>query len=231
MNFSNKSRRMHPLMVITAVSLTTFSLLGIAAITGVINPARSNTGTESFQVAMPVSDADAKKLETANSASDHKTASTSADKPASESTARHTHSASREAPGNNAGSNTVNKPIGASTPHAAVCNVCGKIASIQLVKQDGDASGLGAVAGGVAGGLLGNQVGKGKGNVLMTILGAGGGAYAGHTIEKKVKSTESYLVKVRMNDGSTRNVTMNEKPEFAVGDPVKVINGGVTVLS
>lgn len=226
MNFSN-SRRMHPLMVITAVSLTTFSLLGIATITGVINPARSNSGTESFQVAMPVSDADAKKLETTNGASDHKTASSSADKPTSEPAVRHSHSASREA----TGSNSVNKPIGATASHPAACNVCGKVASIQLVKQDGEATGLGAVAGGVAGGLLGNQVGKGKGNVLMTILGAGGGAYAGHTIEKKVKSTESYLVKVHMNDGSTRNVTMNEKPEFAVGDPVKVINGGVTVLS
>jgi outer membrane lipoprotein SlyB len=231
MNMPNY-RKMHPLMVITAVSLTTFSLLGIATMTGMINPARSNSA-ESFQVAMPVSDTEAKALEDKSAPNKGTTSdeakresSSNARTTAAEPPLRH-HASAQSSTGR-----SVNKPIGLTADNAAKpCTVCGKVASIQLVKQDGDATGLGAVAGGVAGGLIGNQVGKGKGNILMTILGAGSGAYAGHTIEKKVKATESYLVKVRMNDGSTRSVTMSEKPDFAVGDPVKVINGGVTVVS
>ena len=78
------------------------------------------------------------------------------------------------------------------------------------------------IAGGIAGGVLGNQVGKGNGNTLMTVLGAGGGAYAGHTIEKKVKTKTVYVIKVHMADDSYRTVTQYTRPDHAVGDHVKV---------
>lgn len=221
-------RKLHPLVAVAAVSLTLFSLLGIAAITGLVPSARSNNA-DSFQVAMPISDTDAKKLESQDQATQSKQAkenSKSATNTGTSATAsepvKHTSTAKSESSAKSA----VTADSGVKT-----CLHCGQVAAINLVKQDGEASGLGAVAGGVAGGLVGNQIGKGKGNILMTILGAGGGAYAGHTIEKKVKATDIYVVKVHMNDGSTRTVTMAEKPAFAVGDQVKVINGGVSVVS
>lgn len=217
-------RRMHPLMVITAVSLTVFSLLGIAAITGVITPARSER-SETVQVASPISAADAQKLEDQD-----KAASAAAGKESTRTDATGTPNTGRHATDNKSAANLAN-PTSTADVHTKACTHCGQVAAIKLVKQDGEATGLGAVAGGVAGGVVGNQIGKGKGNILMTILGAGGGAYAGHTIEKKVKATTTYVVKVHMNDGSTRTVTMADKPDFTVGDQVKVINGGLSVIS
>ena len=69
--------------------------------------------------------------------------------------------------------------------------------------------GLGTVAGGVIGGLLGNQVGGGSGKTAMTVLGAAGGAFAGNKIEENMKKVTVYQVRVRMNDGSTRNVEVS----------------------
>ncbi len=69
--------------------------------------------------------------------------------------------------------------------------------------------GLGTVAGGVIGGLLGNQVGGGNGKTAMTVLGAAGGAFAGNKIEANMKKVTVYQVRVRMNDGSTRNVEVS----------------------
>lgn len=106
----------------------------------------------------------------------------------------------------------------------AVCADCGVVKSVDTVKQEGDGSGLGAVAGGVVGGLVGNQVGKGNGNTIATIAGAAGGAYAGHQIEKKVKSKNVYKVHVKMDNGNEREFTFDEAPAFAAGDKVKVTN-------
>ncbi len=214
-------RRIHPLVAIAAVSLTLFSLLGVGAITGIITPAKSDRleQANAIQSAAPADSAMPSVVTPkprASSAAEAKAQPHAATPAERQRASSHTRLASRET--------SINET-------AKICAHCGHVAAIDMVKHDGEATGLGAVAGGVAGGVVGNQIGKGKGNVLMTILGAGGGAYAGNTIEKKVKSTTSYVVKVHMNDGSTRTVTMADKPSFAVGDEVKVINGGVSVVS
>ena len=87
--------------------------------------------------------------------------------------------------------------------HAAACNDCGVIQSMQYVEEKGQASGVGAVAGGVIGGVLGHQIGSGRGNTAATVVGAGAGAYAGHQVEKNQKSTTSYRVgdKVKIVEG------------------------------
>lgn len=217
-------RSMHPLMAIAAVSLTMFSLLGIGAITGLITPANSQR-LETLQAA-PLATASG----TAQAANEPRPDQTgNAAMPQAKASAGNTQPA-RHQTNSKAESATKGSSPGAASSTKA-CTHCGQVESINLVKHDGEASGLGAVAGGVAGGVIGNQIGKGKGNILMTILGAGGGAYAGHTIEQKVKATTAYVVKVHMNDGSTRTVTMADKPTFAVGDQVKVINGGLSVVS
>ena len=103
---------------------------------------------------------------------------------------------------------------------APVCKNCGVVESVQAVKVKGEGSGVGAVAGGVLGGVLGNQVGGGSGKTAMTVLGAAGGAYAGHQVEKNVNSTTVYSVQLRMDDGSVRTLQQSVPP--AVGAKVRV---------
>jgi outer membrane lipoprotein SlyB len=106
-----------------------------------------------------------------------------------------------------------------------VCADCGIIDSIQVAEQQGEGTGLGAVAGGVAGGLLGSQIGSGSGKTIATIAGVAAGAYGGHQVEKHVKSTKQWNVRVFMDDGSTRTVTESAEPMFKPGDRVRVVDG------
>lgn len=110
---------------------------------------------------------------------------------------------------------------------AAPCGQCGVIESVHVVETKGEASGLGAVGGGVAGAVVGSQFGGGKGRTALGLLGAAGGAYAGHEIEKNIRKTTSWRVTVRMDDGTTRSLTQATQPAFGVGEKVKIINGGL----
>jgi outer membrane lipoprotein SlyB len=109
----------------------------------------------------------------------------------------------------------------------AICTNCGSVEAINTIEQQGEGSGLGAIAGGVAGALLGNQVGRGTGRKVATVAGAAGGAYAGHQVEKHVKSSKSYEVVVRMEDGGSRRFPYESQPAFRVGDRVKVVEGAL----
>ena len=115
----------------------------------------------------------------------------------------------------------------APAPVAAVpaCAECGVIESVREVDAKGKGSGLGAVGGAVVGGLLGNQVGAGRGKDAMTVVGAVGGAVAGNEVEKRVKTTRSYEITVRLNDGTTRVISETGQPTWHPGDKVKIVNG------
>jgi outer membrane lipoprotein SlyB len=110
-------------------------------------------------------------------------------------------------------------------PVAAKCADCGVIQSVREIDTKGEGSGLGVVGGAVAGGVLGHQVGKGDGNTVATVIGAVGGAVAGNEIEKRVKSTKSFEITVRFDDGSTRVITEANATSWRSGDKVKVVNG------
>lgn len=110
----------------------------------------------------------------------------------------------------------------ASTPvavaRANVCAACGTVQAVTAVQRQGQVNGvavgnttigLGTVAGGLLGGLLGHQVGNGNGNTAATILGAAGGAYAGNRVEQNMKKVTVYDVRVRMDDGSMRNLDIS----------------------
>lgn len=107
----------------------------------------------------------------------------------------------------------------ATTP-AVVCATCGSVESVSVEQQQGQATGLGAVAGGVLGGVVGHQVGGGKGKTAMTVLGAVGGGLAGNEVEKRARSETVFNVRVRMDDGSTR--TFQQSQSLAVGTQVVV---------
>jgi len=96
------------------------------------------------------------------------------------------------------------------------------VESVREVKEPGDAKGVGAVAGGVVGGVLGNKLGKGKG--LVTILGAAGGAFAGHQIEKQARAEKRWETAVRLDDGSQRTLSSDAEPAWRAGDRVRLVN-------
>lgn len=110
------------------------------------------------------------------------------------------------------------------TPAKVNCTECGVIESVQQIENRGEGSGMGAVGGAVVGGLLGHQVGGGRGKDVMTVVGAVGGAVAGNQIEKQVKSTTSYAITVRFDNGSSRVFSAENAPSWKSGDKVKVIN-------
>jgi outer membrane lipoprotein SlyB len=95
---------------------------------------------------------------------------------------------------------------------ASVCTHCGVVEAVTPVKQKGEGTGVGAVGGAVVGGLLGNTMGGGDGRKAMTVLGAVGGGVAGNAIEKNVRASTVYQVRVRMDDGTQRTVTQATAP-------------------
>lgn len=117
----------------------------------------------------------------------------------------------------------------------ADCRNCGTVESVSPVQRSGRANGIagtqvtpGMAIGGVVGGLLGNQVGHGNGRAAATVVGAAGGAYAGHVIEKNQARYTAYVMRIRMNDGSTR--TVEQRAALARGAHV-VVNGNTAHLA
>lgn len=115
---------------------------------------------------------------------------------------------------------TAKAPDAKAAPAAAICTTCGTVESVTAEKQKGEGTGIGAVGGAVVGGVVGHQMGGGDGKKVMTVLGAVGGGFAGHEVEKHVRATTVYHVKLRMDDGSSRNLTQSAAP--AVGARVEV---------
>ena len=123
-------------------------------------------------------------------------------------------------------SSKLDKPRTATkTPVAAICAQCGVVQSVHEVQTKGEGSGIGVVGGAVVGGVLGNQVGHGDGRKVATVIGAVGGAAAGNEVEKYVKSSKSYEITVRFDDGSSRVITEPETTTWRAGDKVKMLNG------
>ena len=108
--------------------------------------------------------------------------------------------------------------VPARASHASFCADCATVEAVTAVQRQGQVNGvavgnqtigLGTVAGGLIGGLLGNQVGGGNGKTLATVAGLAGGAFAGNTIEKNMKHVTVYDVRLRMDDGSKRNMEVS----------------------
>jgi outer membrane lipoprotein SlyB len=96
------------------------------------------------------------------------------------------------------------------------------VESVREVREPGEAKGVGAVAGGVVGGVLGHKLGKKK--PLVTVVGAAGGALAGHQIEKHARGEKRWEVAVRLEDGSQRTLSSEVEPAWRTGDRVRVVD-------
>ena len=119
----------------------------------------------------------------------------------------------------------------ASTPvfaqQSGTCHTCGTVESVQKVMRTKKADGIagtpvtpGMAIGGVVGGVLGNQIGGGSGRGAATVLGAAGGAYAGHEIERHNRRYTAYVMHIRMDDGTHR--TIEQATPIARGSHVVV---------
>lgn len=215
------SSRIHPLVAAAAVSVMLVCLVGVAAITGLFPKSHSTTAPTTA-----LSPSNAPAVATAATSPDALVDSNAGAKITVDgdktAPAQQHDSAPRATPSKHA------QRLSGSTPAAkaaSVCETCGRIESVQALKQEGNGTGLGIAAGAVIGGVLGNQVGGGNGRKLATVAGAVGGGYAGNEIEKNARSTTSYSVRVRMEDGHIRTFPYASQPDWNVGDRVKVVNG------
>lgn len=193
--------KIHPLMAAAAASVIIVSLVGVAAITGLIPSSDSTTTPAAEQVTVLPATPDKKpapvrqpKLAAAQPSA---TASTSEAKTA---------------------------PKAAAAP---VCEACGKVSAVRTIEHAAKPSGVGVVAGAVLGGVLGNQVGGGTGKTLATVAGAAAGGYAGNEVEKRTRKSTAFEVDVIMEDGSSRSFPFETQPGWKAGDKVRVINGSL----
>ena len=197
---SDTPRKVSPIVAIAAGSVVVFSAVGVGVMTGLIPSSFSTTQQPEPAKAVAASPTPAP-----------------AAAPAPQAAPKQPAQAARSA-------RTEEKPRRAERV-ARACANCGTVRSVNLVEHQGEGTGLGAIGGAVVGGVLGNQVGDGSGRRIATVAGAAGGAYAGHQVEKHVKTTKSWNVLVRMEDGSSRTFPYASEPGLRAGDQVRVVDG------
>jgi outer membrane lipoprotein SlyB len=228
----NTSRkRLHPLIAAAAAAVIVASLAATAAITGVFPKASSSTEqnaqTQTGQTAMMASQPVVDSTQPAPAPQGENTQ-------VAQNTAPTAQQAGQPMPVAPVAPAPQQQPQYAQQPQQgaqdaqpapAPCESCGTVVAISAVKHEGHGTGIGAVGGAVAGGLIGNQFGAGGGRTAMTLLGALGGGVAGNSVEKHLRSTTSYSVRVRMESGKLRYFTYHEAPPFQQGQRVRVENG------
>jgi outer membrane lipoprotein SlyB len=214
-NAMETNPRLHPLLTAAAISVTVFSAVGVASLTGLVPQSMGSQKEAPVQipqeVATPVEPAITHPAPAAKPIQK---------KPAARVTATPRTSAPI-ASNNEFGLAQVEAPKPVAQP--------GNLATIQAVrevKDPGQHTGLGPIAGGIAGAVLGDQIG-GKGNTrkVITVLGAAGGAYAGREIEKQARATRHWEIDVRRDDGLQETVRSDVAPPYQPGARVRLVDG------
>ncbi len=116
-------------------------------------------------------------------------------------------------------------PIVESPPPARV----GTVESVREVVEQKQPSGAGLIVGGLVGGGLGTLIGSGTGRTVATVVGAAGGAYAGHQIEKS-QTQVIHQIGVKYDDGSWATIHQAAPTGLRVGDRVRVTDRGLELL-
>ncbi len=189
--------RLHPLLTVAAISLTVFSAIGIAALTGVLpHSSGSSEPVIAPEVQKPIEHAVTMPVPT------------SVAKPKPRRVA--------QAP------KAVEAPKPALLPGAG-----GVIESVQEIEQKGENPIAGPIIGGIAGAVLGHQFGEGRGKTVSTAVGAGAGILGGKVIEQKVRATKHWETTVRLDDGSTKTISSESQPAWHAGERVRVVDGRI----
>jgi outer membrane lipoprotein SlyB len=204
-----QQRRLHPLVATAAGAVIIASLVATAAVTGLF-PKASSSGAQTDQTQA--------QQDAAQQAAQQQAAQQQAPQRAPAPAQQPQYAQQQQA-------QPAPQYAPQQPPQPAYCSSCGTVAAISAVRQEGHGTGIGAVGGAVAGGLIGNQFGAGGGRAAMTVLGAVGGGFAGNSVEKHIRSTTSYSVRVRMENGKMRYFTYHEAPPFQQGQRVRVENG------
>jgi len=120
-------------------------------------------------------------------------------------------------------------PLLSPVPVPVICNTCGTVRAINVVSQQGQASGAGAALGAIVGGVAGNQVGGGSGQDIATAAGAIGGALLGHNIERNRNANVYYEIVVDMEGGGQQFINVPDTRGINVGVPVLVQGGNISL--
>jgi outer membrane lipoprotein SlyB len=167
-------KKLHPLLTIAAISVTLFSAVGVAAISGLI-PHSKGSVNENQPVAMapapeaapapapevvPVPQPEKKHV---------------AKKPVHKIAAAETPAMTPPPP-----PPVAQAPQPVESKPVVKPGIVGTVTAVREVEVKGDANGVGAVGGGVAGAVLGHNIGDH--NKLVTVLGAAGGALLGNVL-------------------------------------------------
>jgi outer membrane lipoprotein SlyB len=109
------------------------------------------------------------------------------------------------------------------------CSNCGRVEQIRTVEKSDWKKYAAPAAGAAVGGLVGNQFGGGSGKTALTVVGALGGAMAGHKAEEKHRD-KVYEVVVTMDDGTQRTVAYESTPPVRKGDRVRMRDGQLVLV-
>ena len=213
------TKKLHPLLLLAAVSLTVFSAVGIAALTGLFPHSKGSVNESAPVAATTVTEpAPAPAPEAVPAPQPVKKHVAAKPKPAQ-------HVAAAEVPALTPPPPPLAQaPQVVETPKPVVRpGVLGTVQSVREVEQKGDAKGVGAVGGGLAGAVLGHNIGDH--NKLVTVLGAAGGAFVGNQVEKQARATKHWELTVRYDDGTTQTFNSDAQPFWHQGDRVRLFEG------
>ena len=214
--------RLHPLLTAAAISVTVFSAVGVAALTGIVP---HSIGSQKDLAPLQIPAEVAKPVEPAIT---HPAPQPSAKPAARKPVARaHTPQPTPPIAYSDFGREPPLAQVEAPRPIVKAGNLA-TVQSVREVKDPGQHTGLGPIAGGIAGAVLGDQVG-GKGNTrkVLTVLGAAGGAYAGREIEKQARATKHWEIDLRRDDGAIETIRSDVAPPYGAGDRVRVVEGRI----
>jgi outer membrane lipoprotein SlyB len=229
------NNKLHPLLVAAAVSLTVFSAVGVAALTGLLPNSKGSpaSGLETpvaaipAEVAKPVEPAIAHPVETSQPKPVAKPAAKPKVQkaPAQPVVYRDFDDAPRvaQAP---AQAPSMQPAPAVETPKPVPAGQLGIVESVREVSVAGKTQGIGAAGGVGIGAILGNKIGESTGNKgLVTVIGAVGGGVLGNEIEKRQRETKQWEISVRFDDGSMKTLTSPSQPYWNAGDRVRMLDG------
>lgn len=213
------NNKLHPLLVAAAVSLTVFSAVGVAALTGLLPNSKGSPASAletpvaaiPAEVAKPVEPAIAHPVEAPQPKPVAKPKKVQK-APAHPIVYKDYDDAPRVAQ--------------AETPKPVPAGQLGVVESVREVSVAGKTQGIGAAGGVGIGAILGNKIGESTGNKgLVTVIGAVGGGMLGNEIEKRQRETKQWEISVRFDDGSTKTLQSASQPYWHAGDRVRFVDG------
>lgn len=227
MENQKNSSKIHPLVAGAAVSVMLLSLVGVAAMTGLLPNSNGTAAPVAVLASSAPTVADNKVAALAPTTEARQFATGQESAPVTQNQIKHKPV---QKPAHRLVQNYSENAYAPPVQAAAICGNCGTIESVRAIQQAAPQNGIGigAVAGAVLGGILGHQVGGGDGRKLATVAGAVGGGFAGNEVERRTRTTTSYAIRVRMEDGSTRNFSDSGQSGWRSGDRVRVVNGNLT---